>query len=47
MRSPSSHPPWHTVPCALGKSSKTDHLRVNVTGDQSGDTIKVQSVSLT
>lgn len=32
---------------ALGKSSKTDHLRVNVTGEQSGDTIKVASVSLT
>ncbi len=32
---------------ALGKSSKTDHLRVNVTGEESGDTIKVQSVSLT
>ena len=32
---------------ALAKTSKNDHLRVNVTGEQSGDTIKVASVSLT
>ncbi|MGZ4788829.1 MAG: hypothetical protein ACXVZV_09915 [Terriglobales bacterium] len=32
---------------ALKKTDKKDHLRVNVTGDQSGDTIKVQSLSLT
>lgn len=32
---------------ALKKSDKKDHLRVNVKGEQSGDTIKVQSVSLT
>ena len=31
----------------LSKSTKADHLRVNVTGQQSGDTIKVESVSLT
>ena len=32
---------------ALKKTDKKDHLRVNVTGEQSGDTIKVQSLSLT
>jgi hypothetical protein len=30
----------------LQKTDKKDHLRVNVTGQQSGDTIKVKSVSL-
>lgn len=32
---------------ALKKSNKTDHLRVDVKGEQSGDTIKVESLSLT
>jgi len=32
---------------ALGKTSKNDHLHVNVKGEQSGDTIKVTSLSLT
>ena len=31
----------------IKKSDKKDHLRVNVKGEQSGDTIKVESVSLT
>lgn len=31
---------------ALKKTSKSDHLRVNVKGEQSGDTIKVESLSL-
>jgi hypothetical protein len=31
---------------ALKSSSKDDHLRVNVSGDVEGDTIKVESVSL-
>jgi hypothetical protein len=30
----------------LKASTKTDHLRVNVTGDVQGDTLKVQSVKL-
>jgi hypothetical protein len=30
----------------LKSSDKTDHLRVNVTGDVKGDTIKVESVKL-
>jgi hypothetical protein len=30
----------------LKKTDKADHLRVNVKGEQSGDTIKVESVSL-
>ncbi len=32
---------------ALKKTDKKDHLRVNVKGEQSGDTIKVESLSLT
>jgi len=32
---------------ALKSSSKKDHLRVNVKGQQSGDTIKVESLNLT
>lgn len=32
---------------ALQKTDKKDHLRVNVKGEQSGDTIKVDSLSLT
>ena len=32
---------------ALKKTDKKDHLRVNVKGQQSGDTIKVESLSLT
>ena len=31
---------------ALKASSKKDHLRVNVSGDVQGDTIKVDSISL-
>jgi Tfp pilus assembly ATPase PilU len=31
---------------ALKASDKTDHLRVNVSGDVQGDTIKVTSVKL-
>jgi hypothetical protein len=31
---------------ALKDSSKKDHLRVNVSGDVQGDTIKVDSISL-
>lgn len=31
---------------ALKASSKTDHLRVNVTGDVQGDTLKVTSIKL-
>jgi hypothetical protein len=31
---------------ALGKTSKNDHLHVNVKGELSGDTIKVESLSL-
>jgi len=31
---------------ALKKTEKTDHLRVNVKGDVSGDMIKVESLSL-
>ncbi|MGD0443641.1 MAG: hypothetical protein ABSA39_06860 [Edaphobacter sp.] len=34
------------VAAALKASDKTDHLRVNVTGDVDGDTIKVTSVKL-
>ena len=30
----------------LRSSDKTDHLRVNVSGDVQGDTLKVQSVTL-
>jgi hypothetical protein len=30
----------------LKASSKTDHLRVNVTGDEQGDTLKVEKVKL-
>ncbi len=30
----------------LKKSSQADHLRVNVTGERSGNTIKVQSLTL-
>jgi hypothetical protein len=30
----------------LKASSKKDHLRVNVTGDVEGDTLKVSSISL-
>jgi hypothetical protein len=32
---------------ALKKTDKKDHLRVNVKGEQSGDMIKVESLSLT
>ena len=32
---------------ALKKTDKKDHLRVNVKGEQSGDTIKVESLTLT
>ena len=31
---------------ALKKTDKTDHIRVNVKGELSGDTIKVESLSL-
>ena len=31
----------------IKKSDKKDHLRVNVKGEEAGDTIKVESVSLT
>lgn len=31
----------------LSKTTKNDHLRVDVKGEQSGDTIKVESVKLT
>lgn len=31
---------------ALKQTKKTDHLRVTVTGERDGDTIKVQSLSL-
>jgi hypothetical protein len=31
---------------ALKKSNKPDHLRVNVTGDVEGDTLKVKSLKL-
>jgi hypothetical protein len=34
------------VLAALKSSTKTDHLRVNVSGDVQGDTIKVSSVTL-
>jgi hypothetical protein len=34
------------IAAALKASDKKDHLRVNVTGDVDGDTIKVTSVKL-
>jgi hypothetical protein len=34
------------IAAALKASDKTDHLRVNVSGDVQGDTIKVTSVKL-
>jgi hypothetical protein len=34
------------IAAALKASDKTDHLRVNVSGDVQGDTIKVASVKL-
>jgi hypothetical protein len=34
------------IEAALKASSKTDHLRVNVSGDVEGDTLKVSSIQL-
>ena len=48
LRADADGPGWSDAKIAeaLKASDKTDHLRVNVSGDVQGDTIKVSSVKL-